>query len=87
MVVFVCELGELLDLAGKLRWIGRLFPTFGAAISTMRYSEIATKNGRCNILAEEAKKLICDPNVTTVPKEFRDCCGNISRFKDYDDAI
>ncbi len=75
LIVHVMEIGELLGMAGKFRWIGRLFPTFGAAISTMRYSEIASKNGRCNILSEEAKNLICDPKITTVPREYRECCG------------
>ncbi|ODM97302.1 ATP-binding cassette sub-family A member 3 [Orchesella cincta] len=76
LLVHLMEIGDLLTMAGKVRWVGRLFPTFGASINTMRFSEIASNNGRCNILSDEARSLICDINIKTIPSEYRECCEN-----------
>lgn len=62
-----------------LQSIGRLFPTYGAVISTTRYVETAIDNGRCNVLTPEAKKLICENpwGVANIPSawEYLECCG------------
>ncbi|CAL8085798.1 unnamed protein product [Orchesella dallaii] len=65
---------ELPDF-GMLRWVGRLFPTFGVVMSWMRLAEIATRNGRCNTLSDEAKMFICDPS-SSVHEDFQQCCAN-----------
>lgn len=41
----------------------------------MRYTEIATKNARCNILSTTAKKLLCDPNIAVSNQYSKECCG------------
>ncbi|ODM99030.1 ATP-binding cassette sub-family A member 3 [Orchesella cincta] len=70
----------LLDTAARFRWAGRLFPTFGATMSTMRYIEIASKNGRCNLLSDEAKDFLCNPKSINLPPSLRECCANCKKL-------
>ena len=76
MVVYMLELGSLEETASAVRHMGRFFPTFGASMSTMRFTEIATKNSRCNIISESLKDIICNPKFTNIPATARQCCGN-----------
>jgi len=59
-----------------IRWIARIFPTFSASLATMRYTELAWKNGMCSILSKEAKAFICDPSITSIDPSYRQCCEN-----------
>ncbi|ODM99022.1 ATP-binding cassette sub-family A member 3 [Orchesella cincta] len=77
----------LMELAGRnyqlttdiLRWIGRLFPTFSASLATMRFTELASNNGRCGVLSDEAKNFLCDTAVNVDPA-FRQCCANCKQL-------
>ena len=57
-----------------VRFIGRIFPSFGASLSIMRFASIATQNSRCSILSEEDKSIICDPELEVDPLLLQ-CCS------------
>ena len=74
------EQSNFFDLADVFRWIGRLFPTFGASMSMIRFVDKVAKNVKCNMVTDEVKSIICNPNITEFDskvfvEEFQACCG------------
>ena len=56
------------------RYIFRLFPSFGASMSIMRFASVASQNSRCSILSPEDKALFCNPDLEVDPLLLQ-CCG------------
>ena len=73
-MIFSLELANLTSQANYVRPFARIFPTFGAAMCTMQFTEIAAKNTRCNLIPVEVKVILCNPE-SQIGSDFRSCCG------------
>lgn len=75
-----------------MQGIGRLFPTYGAVISTTRYVETAIENGRCNVISDKVQNEICDQvlkrpwqaylNQRWADWEYLECCEKCQSKRD-----
>lgn len=81
LVVFILD--TLLKAGGSgrlvMRFIGRLFTTYGVSVSIMRYSSISILNSRCAMLREEELDVICNPK-NQIDANIRQCCPNCANL-------
>lgn len=65
--------------AAIVGWIGRLFPTYGLAKSTMTFVRLSTLNSQCNVLTDDVKDILCKPSSYFSPS-MRACCGKLGIY-------
>ena len=75
--IFVMEMSGFIYEANVIRLFARLFPTFGAAMCTMKFMEIATRNIRCDLISKEAMVILCNPGYQ-IEARLRSCCSNMN---------
>ncbi|CAG7730793.1 unnamed protein product [Allacma fusca] len=88
IVVHTTEQSNFFDLADNLRWVGRLFPSFGASLSLMRFVEKVGYNSKCNMVTDQVKQVVCNPNfanndVRIFVEDYQSCCDNCADFKEH----
>jgi hypothetical protein len=79
IIVFTMDNAQKEQDTSIVRYVGRIFPSFGASLSIMRFASVATQNSRCSILSEEDKETICNPELEVDPQLLQ-CCSKFETF-------
>lgn len=66
-----------------MRFIGRIFTTYGVSVSIMRYSSISILNSRCAMLKQEELDVICNPK-NQIDANIRQCCSNCEELINFE---